>query len=103
MTRSRRRREIAARDTSCEARRTACRRHALRRAWQRLGLALARPDLRAIERRVADGEAALVRRHDDGRAVYRARWRNRPVYVVYDHDLGCAVTFLPKGWAERPT
>jgi hypothetical protein len=75
-------------------------RHARRRAWQRYGLALAQPDLHelasAIERKRTP---RLLWRQDDGRVVYRLRWRKRWLIVVYDTEHAAIVSFLP--WKAR--
>jgi len=78
-----------------------CRRHALRRAWDRYGLVIGAKELAALEARIAAGKMRLLRRHPDGVGVYRLRYRGRRLYLVYDPALERVVTFLPSGWAER--
>lgn len=76
------------------------RRHFQRRAWERFGLALAAPDVAAIEERIRRGGGVLVR-SDRGRTVHRLTVRSREIFVVFCPCLDCAVTALPKGWAGR--
>lgn len=76
------------------------RRHFRQRAWERFGLALAAPDIAAIEDRIRCGGGKLVRR-DRGRTVHRLKIRGREVFVLFCPSLDCAVTALPRGWARR--
>ena len=78
-----------------------CRRHAFRRAWEHYGLVIGARDLAALEARIAAGKVRLLWRQPDGVGVYRLRYRQRRLYLVYDPGLERVVTFLPKGWAER--
>lgn len=74
--------------------------HAIRRAWQRFGVALGMPDIVALEEQIWHGRARWVA--DLGglrpglhlRQAYRVRLRGVERLAVFDVRLGCIVTFL---------
>lgn len=75
--------------------RTACRRHAAKRAFQRFGIALSLPDLERIEKLIWLGKAEWLADCDGRpRQVYRVRRFKRDLYVIFDIRLSCIVTFL---------
>lgn len=81
-----------------EAHRWRCQEHVRRRAWRRFGLALANPDITAIEDSIRDGGGEDVGTQPDGRYGRRMTVRGRILVVVFDPRLDCAVTLLPTGW-----
>lgn len=77
----------------------AARVHAARRAWQRCGLAVAKPDLLEAERQIWSGEAVWV---SDGIRgphlcqIYSVRLKGKRVPVVFNISLETIVTVLPR-------
>jgi hypothetical protein len=69
--------------------------HAMRRAWQRFGLAVGEPELRDIERRLVAGEYEWVADLQDMRVAYRAPYRGRVMIPVFNIRLWAICTFLP--------
>jgi len=80
----------------------ACRRHAIRRAWERCGLALAMPDVKTIEGIIDAGRAVLIRSGETNRPVFKVPYRKLQLFVCYDLTLKSAVTFLTSAQAHRP-
>lgn len=80
----------------CDDHRCAARRHAQHRFWQRYGIAIAEPDLAEMERQIAAGKAKLMGEPRSGGRAWRVKWRGQLAIAVYNDDLGCIVTFLPK-------
>lgn len=77
------------------------RRHARTRAWERFGIALAEPDLKAIEAFVRAGGGRVVRFEKDGTKAVELEFREKGLWVLFKPALDCAVTVLPEGWAKR--
>lgn len=78
------------------------RRHAMRRAWTRFGLAIGEGELREIEARLVAGDYRWVADLSGCCVAYEARFRDRLLYVVFNIRLWSIVTFLPSEiWATR--
>lgn len=77
-------------------------RHAMRRAWQRYGLAVALADLRAAERRIWAGDADWLCDCADMQQAFRVRLKERRVVVIFSIPLGVIVTVLPSAaWVRE--
>lgn len=78
--------------------RTRARNHAIRRLWQRFGIALATPELVDLERRIWAGRAKWQKACRGMRQAYRLVLRGRQLVAVFDIHLDCIVTIMPVGW-----
>lgn len=80
----------------------AARVHAMRRAWQRHGLAIARADLMSAERRIGGGDATLICACVDQRQAWRVKIKGTTLVVIFDHALNVIVTVLPsESWIRE--
>ncbi|MFN3461099.1 MAG: hypothetical protein ACK4ZN_08830 [Oceanibaculum sp.] len=78
------------------------RRHAMKRAWHRFGLAIGEGELREIERNLVDGLYAWVADLAGCCVAYEVRFRDRVLFAVFNIRLWAVVTFLPsEAWARR--
>jgi len=76
--------------------------HAMRRAWQRHGLAIAQADLTAAERRIAWGDATLICKCVRNRQAYRVKIKDSRLVVIFDLTLEAIVTVLPsESWIRE--
>lgn len=88
-------------ETIVAGHRDRARRHARTRAWERFGIALADPDLKAIEAFVRVGGGKVVRSENDGTRFVELEFRDKRLWVVFKPAIDCAVSVLPEGWAKR--
>jgi len=78
-------------------RKSAQRRHFLRRAQERLGYDLSGDELIAVRRSILSGMATLIIRPVEHLGVYRVPMRGRDMVVVYDYHTKEMVTMLSEG------
>lgn len=82
--------------------RIVARRHAMRRAWQRFGLAIGEGELKIIEQQLVAGKFEWVADLSGCCVVYRGKFRGRVIFPVFNIGLWSIVTFLPSStWAKR--
>ena len=78
-----------------EVHRGAMRTHALRRLYQRHGLALTNADFGALVDDIASGRNQPVGHGRAGGKVHLLQIRGRAVYAIWDAEQACIATFLP--------
>lgn len=66
--------------------------HAIRRAWQRLGLALGECDIKTIGGMINPGDGV---EGGNGRTLHVVTYRGRDIHVVFCRELEQVVSFLP--------
>lgn len=76
--------------------RTACRIHAVKRAWERFGLALHIKDVQDLERKIWQGKAVWLEDQANMDSLYAMTVRGREMVVVFNITLDCIKTFLPR-------
>lgn len=81
----------------------AMRQHALKRLFERYGIALSDGEYKRYCRMCADGQAPVIAHGHHGSTVHRVTVRNIEVNVIWRPDVGAIVTFAPKGTRERYT
>jgi|SRR5215831_20385655 len=72
----------------------AIRSHAMRRLFQRYGIAITNTEYAAIVERIAAGEFPSLGKALGGGTLHRVRMRDRDVYAVWSAEHGAVVTFL---------
>lgn len=75
--------------------RVAAQQHAVKRLFQRHGVALTTAEYRELSAMCADGRATPLAKVRSGNTIHRVALRGREVWVIFDGDLGAIVTFLP--------
>ena len=75
--------------------------HAIRRAWQRLGLALCESEVNEIAGFIR-GKSEVLAEGDNGNRLHCVRYRDRDVYAVFSPELDAIVSFLPSPAYFRP-
>jgi len=69
--------------------------HAKNRASRRYGLKLNRFDRKAIVSQIRNGDCKLVEKQSNRVSIYNLTYNEIPVQVVFDHQRGEIVSFLP--------
>ncbi len=80
--------------------------HAITRARQRHGLRLTLKDIRCLEERLRADEGEVLRPLQDGCRVVRIRFLFDYLVVLFDPELDCIRTVLPRHcreWRRRPS
>jgi hypothetical protein len=67
--------------------------HAIRRLWECYGIALSRPEYRALNAAIAAGTAPPLADADNGGTIHLVTIRSRAAFVIFRPDRGI-VTFL---------
>jgi len=76
--------------------------HAMKRAWERFGLAIGLGELREIEQHLVAGDYRWIADLSGFCMAYEADFRQRRIYPVFNGRLWAIVTFLPsEAWACR--
>jgi hypothetical protein len=77
-------------------------RHAMRRLWQRQGIALSGAEYDAIAQGIRAGLYRLTAQGAKGCLIYEVAYRNKTVYAVWTNEFDCVKTFLPcRAFIER--
>ncbi len=74
--------------------------HSSRRAWQRHGLAIGKPELAKAESQIWGGFAEWIADRPNMRSVYFVKIKRRKVPVIFNVRSGTIVTILPRGVRE---
>ena len=76
--------------------------HVLRRAWERLGLALSKPQVEELSRNIERGKFGPAKRRDPrGRDHYVVEIGGHTVRVIYCPRLGTAVTLFKRPFGTK--
>lgn len=70
--------------------------HAMRRVWQRWGIALTHVDYAAICADVAARSTEAIPTGHHNRVFVRVRFRGAAMVAVWDTEHGCICTFVPQ-------
>jgi hypothetical protein len=74
------------------------RKHAKRRAFERLGLDVGQRTLDAMVSDIQSGNAKFLRRQSLRITVWKVECQERPCAAVYDKDRKTIVTVMPLEW-----
>ena len=72
--------------------------HAKRRGLQRYGLELNRLDLKAMNQQIQTGAAEFIRRQSLSRTIWKVKFQEKELFVVYHGKTHGIVTFLRPEW-----
>lgn len=76
------------------------RNHALRRAYERCGVAFSRDDILAMEKLIQSNKGTFLARQSHLRGLWRLEYNGLPVFAIYDKARSAITTFLTEEMAR---